>query len=104
MAFACWHFCQRCKKDWCHSIPNPCAELDQFFQPCQSCALVAEPVPEPRQSILIEDVECQSGQTRPRAGARWSRTALIAVRSLRERKYTSAPSRFLEEIGDTNRC
>ena len=57
MAFPCWHFCQRCKKNWCHSIPDPCAELDQFFERCQSCALIAEPLPEPRRAIAIEDVE-----------------------------------------------
>jgi hypothetical protein len=57
MAFPCWHFCRRCKKDWFHSIENPCAELDPFFQPCKSCALIAEPLREPRRVIPSEDVE-----------------------------------------------
>lgn len=57
MAFACWHFCKRCKKDWCHTIENPCVELDQFFQPCQSCALIAKPLSEPKRIVPSEDVE-----------------------------------------------
>lgn len=60
MAFPCWHECPHCRKDWSHSIPNPCPELDPYFLPCQSCVLTAEPLPERRRAIpseYVEDVE-----------------------------------------------
>src|SRR5437660_6597760 len=37
MASPCWHSCPHCRKDWSHSIPNPCVELDDYFLPCAGC-------------------------------------------------------------------
>lgn len=32
----CWHFCEECKKDWSHVVPDT-AVLDVYFAPCPEC-------------------------------------------------------------------
>jgi len=38
MISACWHSCPHCRKDWFHTIPDPCSHLDEFFLPCREHA------------------------------------------------------------------
>ena len=39
MREACWHFCPRCKRDWCHSVSAKALVTDNYFMWCTPCVL-----------------------------------------------------------------